>query len=160
VHQERGAFTRARPGRKTRFEGEDRAHSQSRRGRDFPRCGCCSLRDVSQAVHESPALTALVQPYSARLAAEGVSRIEVPGAAGGNLRVGTPYGFFEIPDQGNAPPAAFMVVSDDSARVLSDSYAPSDLEEYRAAIDRIVPGVLRVAPQNEAWMHQLQTASH
>ena len=119
--------------------------------------GCATF---PEPVHEQPALTALVQPYAARLAAEGVSRIEVPGAAGGNLRVGTPYGFFEIADQGDVAPAPFVVVSDDSARVLSDSYTPSDLEKYRATIERVVPEVLRVAPQNEQTMHRLQSASH
>jgi len=119
--------------------------------------GCATFPEPT---HEQPALTALVQPYAARLIAEGVSRIEVPGAAGAYLRVGTPYGFFEVPDQGDVPPAPFVVVSDDTARVLSDSYAPSDLQKYRAAIDRIVPDVLRVAPRYEAEIHQLQTASH
>src|SRR6202008_755702 len=104
--------------------------------------------------HEQPGLTTLVPPFAALLAAEGGSRIEVPGAAGAYLRVGTPYGYFEIRDQGDVPPAPFVVVSDDSARVLSDSYAPSDLKKYRAAIDRIVPGVLRVAPRYEAEIHQ------
>ena len=119
-----------------------------------------SCASVPQATIEQPELTALVQPYAARLAAEGVSRIEAPGAGGGYISVGTTYGFFEIRDQGDVAPAPFVVVSDDSARVLSNDYTPADLARYRAAIDRIVPEVLRVAPRNEAAIHKLQTASH
>jgi hypothetical protein len=119
-----------------------------------------SCATVSAPTLEQPALTALVQPYATRLAAEGVSRINVPAAGGGYVSVGTPYGFFEIRAGGDVAPASFVVVYDDSARVLSDTYKPADLPKYRAAIDRIVPEVLRVAPRNEAAMHELQTASH
>ena len=118
-----------------------------------------SCASVPEATIEQPDLTALVQPYAARLAAEGVSRIEVP-AGGGYVSVGTPYGFFEIRDSGDGAPAPFVVVSDDSARVLSNTYRPVDLSKYRAAIDRVVPEVLRLAPRNEAAIHELQTASH
>jgi hypothetical protein len=119
-----------------------------------------SCASVPEATTEQPDLTALVQPYATRLAAEGVSRIEAPGAGGGHISVGTPYGFFEIRDRGDVAPAPFVVVSDGSTRVLSNTYTPADLPRYRAAIDRILPEVLRVAPQNEADMHELQTASH
>ena len=119
-----------------------------------------SCASVPQATIEQPELTALVQPYASRLAAEGVSRIEAPGAGGSYVSVETPYGFFDIRDRGDAAPAPFVVVYDDSARVLSNSYTPADLEKYRAAIDRIVPEVLRVAPRNEAAIHELQAASH
>jgi hypothetical protein len=116
-----------------------------------------SCASVPEATIEQRDLTALVQPYATRLTAEGISRIEVPGRGGGYISVGTPYGFFDIRDRGDLPPAPFVVVSDDSARVLSNTYTPADLPKYRAAIDRIVPEVLRVAPRNER-IHQLQIA--
>jgi hypothetical protein len=119
-----------------------------------------SCAGVPEATIEQPDLTALVQPYAARLAAEGVSRIEAPGAGGGYISVGTPYGFFEIRDRGDLAPGPFVVVSDDSTRVLSNTYTPADLPKYRAAIDWVVPEVLRAAPSNEAAMRQLHTASH
>jgi hypothetical protein len=119
-----------------------------------------SCASVPEATIEQPDLTALVQPYAARLVAEGVSRIEAPGAAGGYISVGTPYGFFDIRDRGDLAPAPYVVVSDESTRVLSNTYTPADLAKYRAAIDWVVPEVLRVAPRNEAAMHQLQMASH
>lgn len=119
-----------------------------------------SCASVPQSTIEQPDLTALVQPYATRLAAEGVSRIEAPGAGGGYVRVGTPYGTFDLRDRDDVAPGPFVVVYDDSARVLSNSYTPADRERYRAAIDRIVPEVLRVAPRNEAAMHELQAASH
>ena len=118
--------------------------------------GCAT---IPEPTFEQPELSALVQPYATQLAVEGVSRIEVP-LGGGYISVGTPYGFFEIHGRGDVAPAPFVVVYDDSARVLEDSYKPADLPKYRDAIDRIVTEVLRVAPRNEAAMHELQTASH
>lgn len=112
------------------------------------------------ATIEQPDLTALVQPYAAKLAAEGVSRIETPNVEGGFMSVGTPYGYFEIRYPEGLAPAPFVVVYDDSARVLANTYTPADYAKYRAAIERVVPEVLRVAPRNEAAIHQLQTASH
>jgi hypothetical protein len=119
--------------------------------------GCATFPEPT---FEQRDLSALVQPYATQLAAECVSRIEVPASGGGYISVGTPYGFFEIRGGGDVAPAPFVVVYDDSARVLSDSYKPADLPKYRATIDRIVPEVLRVAPRNEAAIHELQSASH
>jgi len=107
---------------------------------------------------EQPDLSAFAQPYAEQLVAQGVLRIDAPGAGGSYIRVKTRYGTFEIRDQGDAAPAPFVVASDTSLRVLADAYEPSDLPKYRAAIDRVVPAVLRVAPSKEAALQQLQPA--
>jgi hypothetical protein len=112
------------------------------------------------ATIEQPDLTALAQPYAARLTALGVSRIETPGPGGEYVSVGTPYGFFEFRYRQDLPPAPFVLIpGDKTAIVRSDAYTPAKLAQYRAAIDSVVPEVLRVAPRNEANMRALQAGS-
>jgi hypothetical protein len=112
------------------------------------------------ATIEQPDLTKLAQPYAARLAALGVSRIETPGPGGAYVSVGTPYGYFEFRYRPDLPPAPFVLIPhDNTAIVRSDAYTPAELAQYRAAIDSVVPEVLRLAPRNEANMRALQAGS-
>ena len=119
-----------------------------------------SCASAPVATSEQPDLTALAQPYAARLAALGVSRIETPGPGGAYVSVGTPYGFFEFRYRQDLGPAPFVLLArDNTAIVRSNEYTPAELAQYRAAIDSVVPEVLRVAPRNEANMRALQAGS-
>ena len=119
-----------------------------------------SCASVPEATIEQPDLTALAQAYAAQLAALGVSRVETPGPGGAYVGVGTPYGFFEFRYRQELAPAPFVLIpGDKTAIVRSDAYTPAKLAQYRAAIDSVVPEVLRVAPRNEANMHALQAGS-
>jgi hypothetical protein len=106
-------------------------------------------------------LSALVQPYAARLLAAGISRIETPGADGAlRVRVETPYGFFDIRYRDGLAPAPLVVIAGDgTAFVRANSYTPAQLPQYKAAIEWAVPEVLRVAPNNMASMRALQQGS-
>jgi hypothetical protein len=111
---------------------------------------------------EQPDLAALAQPYTARLLAAGVSRIEVPNTADGArfVSVETPYGYFYIRYPENLPRAPFLLTArDNTAFVRSDTYAPGQLAQYQEAIDWVVPEVLRAAPRNEAELRLVQQGS-
>lgn len=82
------------------------------------------------ATIEQPDLTALAQPYAARLAALDVSRIETPGPGGAYVSVGTPYGFFEFRYRQDLGPVPFVLLArDNTAIVRSDDYTPADIAQ-------------------------------
>ena len=89
-----------------------------------------------------------------------MSRIETPGPGGDYVSVGTQYGFFEFHYRNDLSPAPFVLIPDDNTAIVrSNTYAPTQLAQYRAAMDWVVPEALRLAPRNEAAMHALQTGS-
>jgi hypothetical protein len=52
-----------------------------------------------------------------------------------------------------------MACSRNTAIIRSNAYTPAELAQCRAAINSVVPEVLRVAPRNEANMRALQAGS-
>jgi hypothetical protein len=119
-----------------------------------------SCANVPPAASEQRERMLLVQQYAAHLAAKGASRIDAPNAGGRYVMARTPYRLCHMRDRGGDVRSPFVLVYADSAWVLSNTYRPVHLEKHRAAIDRMVPELLRVVPRNEAAIHELQSASH
>jgi hypothetical protein len=120
-----------------------------------------SCVSTGTATIDQPDLTALAQPYAARLQAANIYRIETPRMGGGQLvSVETPDGYFYIRyREGLASTPFVLTARDNRAMASSDTYVPAQLPQYRETIDWVVPEVLRVAPRKAAELRLIRYGS-
>ena len=97
-----------------------------------------------------PALSTMAQPYADELRKAGISSVQVLGS-GARVRTATSFGEIYTRYPAGLGTAVFAVYVDSATvEVDSDAYTAADGSRYQAAINAILPAVIKATNENNA----------
>ena len=112
----------------------------------------CATTELPSAMPAQPALAQLSQPYLAQLHALGVNSVIATGP-GRFVRLSTNAGpvYFGYPS--DVPSTAFALrVTAQGLQASSSDFDNSKLDQYRVAVDSILPQAISWATSNNTWV--------